>query len=141
MKKIIFFLFVLTSFPVFSQEVTTGTSASSSVPNDYELTDKQFSAWKRILNNWLGSDFQLIETENKVVLNCKHCDAFYMEVEIKVGANGKMEYYKMINGTKCGMTISKPLELRIMRNFFKFEFPPELRNVAFKTRLGEVLKC
>ena len=108
---------------------------------DFELTDKQYATWKSIKNNWIVSDFEKIEAENKIKLNCKNCESFYVDVIIKINANGKMEYYKLINGKKCGIDISKQLELRVMRNFFKFEFPAELRNVTFQTRLGNALKC
>ena len=64
-----------------------------------------------------------------------------MEVIIKINADGKMEYYKLVNSKRCGIAITKQLELRIMRRFFKFEYPFELRNTTFKTRLGNVLKC
>jgi hypothetical protein len=140
-RTFFFFALLFISVGIHAQEITPENSQNSSAPNDYELSDVQFSAWKRILNNWIGSDYQSIQSENKISMNCKSCASFYMEVEIKIGANGKLEYYKMIDGRKCGMSITKPLELRIMRNFFKFEFPPELRNITFKTRLGEVLKC
>jgi hypothetical protein len=142
MKRTLFsFILAFAFFSSHAQEIVTEKYTAPATPYDYELTDKQFSAWKRILNSWIGSDYQVIQAENKVTLNCKGCNAFYMEVEIKVGANGKLESYKMIDGRKCGMIITKQLELRIMRNFFKFEFPPELRNVSFKTKLGESLKC
>src|SRR3954471_5943652 len=123
MKRFLFFVMMITFAASHAQEVTMLTSTGSSTPNDYELTDKQYSAWKRILNGWIGSDYQMIQAENKVTLSCKSCNAFYMEVEMKINANGKLEYYKMTDGKKCGMAISKQLELRIMRNFFKFEFP------------------
>ncbi|MCX6296262.1 MAG: hypothetical protein NTX97_09375 [Bacteroidetes bacterium] len=66
------------------------TSIKSVVLNDYELSDKQFSAWKIIQNNWLGSDYEVIKMENKINLNCKNCDAFYLDLIIKINANGKL---------------------------------------------------
>src|SRR4051812_24103700 len=127
MKKIICMLFFLASISLKAQEVKPESTSSSSVPYDYELSDKQFSSWKKILNNWIGSDYQSFLAENKITMNCKNCGAVYIEVEIKIGMNGKMEFYKFIDGKKCGMSITKAVELRMMRNFFKFEFPPELR--------------
>ncbi|HEY0030267.1 MAG TPA: hypothetical protein VGC65_05875 [Bacteroidia bacterium] len=143
MKHLFFLLTLLVVFcsKLSAQEIPPEHIAVSKVPNDYELTDKQYSAWKSIKNNWMASDYELIESENKIKLNCKSCESFYIEVELKVNASGKLEYYKLISGKRCGMPITKQLELRMMRNFFKFEYPSELRNVSFKTRLGNVLKC
>ena len=143
MKKyfcILILLFVFSN-KNFAQEVAVETPADPTVLNDYELTKKQYAAWKSIQNNWIVSDYEVIEAENKIKLNCKTCSSFYVEVIIKINASGKFEYYKLLNSKKCGITIDKKLELRIMRNFFKFEYPSELRNVTFKTRLGTVLKC
>src|ERR1043166_6250548 len=100
--------FFLNFFFVRAQEVSMQTTSGSTVPNDYELTDIQYSSWKKILNNWIGSDFQNIEAENKVALNGKSCSSFYREIKIKIGANGKLKYYKMIEGKKCRMAITKP---------------------------------
>ena len=44
------------------------------VLNDYELTDKQYAAWKQIKNNWIVSDYEAIQAENKVKLTCKSCE-------------------------------------------------------------------
>lgn len=124
-----------------AQEVLVDKEIDLNVLNDYELTDKQYSAWKSIKNNWLANDYELIKSENKIKLNCSNCSAFYVEVIIKINQSGKMEYYKLVNGKRCGVELTKQLELRMMRKFFKFEYPFELRNVTFKTRLGDVLKC
>ena len=109
--------------------------------NDYELTDKQYAAWKSIKNNWMVSDYEVIESENKIKMNCKNCESFYINVIIKINESGKLQYYKFIDGKNCNIAITKKLELRFMRNFFKFEYPPELRNTIFKTTLGNSLKC
>ncbi len=122
-----------------AQEISIGIEEK--VLNDYELGDKAFSSWKSIQNNWLVTDYEAIQMENKIKLNCKSCSAFYIEVEIKINANGKLEYYKLISGKRCGVGITKELEARMMRKFYKFEYPFDLRNTTFKTRLGTALKC
>lgn len=142
MKKY-FCIFILSIVFVnlnFGQEVVEKT-IDPTVLNDYELTSKQYAAWKSIQNNWLVSDYEVIQMENKIKLNCKSCEAFYVEVIIKIDENGKLGYYKLVDSKKCGVAVTKQLELRIMRKFFKFEYPYELRNTIFKTRLGNVLKC
>lgn len=143
MKNIfsVFILIFIFSNEIISQEVPLETVAESDVLSDYQLSDKQYSAWKSIKNNWLASEYELIKSENKIKLNCSNCNAFYVEVIIKINESGKMEYYKLLNGKRCGVGLTKELELRVMRKFFKFEYPFELRNVTFKTRLGDALKC
>lgn len=111
------------------------------VLNDYELSDKQFTDWNAIKNNWYATDFEKIKVEQKVALNCKSCSAFMMEVVLTINQNGKLESYKMVNGKKCGIPINKELEVRMMRNFFKFEFPGSLRGITFQTKIGDALKC
>lgn len=137
---VLILLFVFSNTSI-AQEVPVDKEIDLSVLNDYELTDKQYSAWKSIKNNWLANDYELIKSENKIKLNCSNCSAFYVEVVIKINESGKMEYYKLVNGKRCGVGLTKQLELRVMSKFFKFEYPFELRNTTFKTRLGDVLKC
>ncbi|MBL7884332.1 MAG: hypothetical protein JNL69_09700 [Bacteroidia bacterium] len=143
MKKIIFVLFFSLSLITISiaQEVVSEVKLIDSTPEDFELSDAQYTAWKKISNNWLSDDFEKIKFEHKIELNCQTCSSVYLDVIIKINANGKLEYYKLIKGKKCGMELTKPLELRMMRSFFKYEYPPELRNVIFKTHLGTTLKC
>ncbi|MCK6648583.1 MAG: hypothetical protein L6Q66_02900, partial [Bacteroidia bacterium] len=70
------FLFLLfIAFQGFAQEPDY-----SSVPDDFKLTDKQYSAWKSIYNQWLVNDYETIQFENKIKMNCKSCTAFYMDV-------------------------------------------------------------
>lgn len=135
---LVFFIF---SWNMAAQEVPLETPLEQNVLNDYELTDKQYSAWKSIKNNWMATEYEVIQAENKIQLNCKNCQAFYVEVVIKINASGKLEYYKLLNGKRCSVGLTKELELRVMRKFFKFEYPFELRNTTFKTRLGNALKC
>ncbi len=137
----IFIFYIVLANKNFAQEVVVETSVELAILNDYELSAKQSAIWNSIKNNWLVSDYQVIESENMIELNCTNCESFYVEVIIKINADGKLEYYKLLKSEKCGMVLDKKLELRIMRNFFKFEYLSELRNVMFKTRLGNVLKC
>ncbi|MBL0330387.1 MAG: hypothetical protein IPP64_13425 [Bacteroidetes bacterium] len=142
MRNYLYIILVVITFNNLSaQEVPLETQLEQSVLNDYELTDKQYSAWKSIKNNWMATEYEAIQAENKIKLNCKNCQTFYVEVVIKINANGKLEYYKLLNGKRCSVGLTKELELRVMRKFFKFEYPFELRNTTFKTRLGNALKC
>lgn len=143
MKNYFYFLvlFVIFSNKSLAQEVVAEKQSDVTVLNDYELTDKQYAAWKSIQNNWLVGDYETIQAENKIKLNCKSCEAFYIEVIVKISKDGKLEYYKLVNSKRCGVAVTKDVELRIMRRFFKFEYPFELRGTTFKTRLGNVLKC
>jgi Pyruvate/2-oxoacid:ferredoxin oxidoreductase delta subunit len=134
-------LFLIFASKTAGQEVTIDKQSDATVLNDYELTDKQYAAWKSIQNNWLVGDYEAVLAENKIKLNCKSCNAFYLEVIIKINKEGKLEYYKLVNSKRCGVAVTKDVELRIMRRFFKFEYPYELRNTTFKTRLGNALKC
>lgn len=143
MRFFVCFLFLIFSLSKngFGQEVAIDAKVDEPVVNDFELSDKQFSSWRSIQNNWMANDYEAIQAEYNVKLNCKNCNSFYLEVILKVDANGKLEYYKLLDGKKCGQSITKQIELRMMRNFFKFNFPPELRSTRFKTRLGNSLKC
>ena len=142
MRNYLYIILVVITFNNLSaQEVPLETQLEQNILNDYELTDKQYSAWKSIKNNWMATEYEAIQSENKIKLNCKNCQTFYVEVVIKINANGKLEYYKLLNGKRCSVGLTKELELRVMRKFFKFEYPFELRNTTFKTRLGNALKC
>jgi len=136
MKKSILLLFIaVLQFAFVSKKQET------KVLNDYELSDKQYAAWQSIKNNWEATEFEKIKAEQKVVLSCKSCNAFYADFIFTINASGKLESYKLLAGKKCGQSISKELEVRIVRMFLKFEFPGALRNITFQTRLGNALKC
>ncbi|MCW3085969.1 MAG: hypothetical protein JWP12_3335 [Bacteroidetes bacterium] len=124
-----------------AQEIVKDTVGTSSVKNDYELPDNQFSDWKSVEKIWYANEYDKIKAENKITLACKTCNSFYMDVIIKVNGNGKMEYYKLTGSNNCGRGFNKAQEIRMMRMFFKFEYPSSLRNTTFKTRLGTALKC
>lgn len=142
MKKVfLMFTFFLVASIMFAQDVIAEKQAAESAPEDFELSDVQYAAWKKISNFWLADDFEKIKFENKIDISCKSCAGVYMDVIIKINASGKLEYYKLVKGKKCGMELNKQFELRMMRSFIKYEYPPELRNVTFKTRLGTILKC
>lgn len=144
MSRYFFTLMIVISFfgKIQAQEtVSDNAILAKTTLYDFELNEKQFAAWKSIKNNWLVGDYEKIKSENKIKITCKDCESFYLNVIIKINESGKMEFYKVIKGKRCSIDISKELELRMMRNFFKFEFPPELRNVTFQTTLGSVLKC
>lgn len=140
MKKGIWILFLIVA-GIQGGLAQTTTENGEKVLNDSELSDKQFAAWQTMKNNWLAGDYEVIREENKIKLNCKNCDSFYLEIILHVNENGKLGYCKAVKGSRCGLPLTKDMEQRIMRNFYKFEFPHELRNTTFKTRLGEVLKC
>jgi len=123
-----------------AQEPVAGKSELDAVPNDYELSAKQYADWKNVQNVWSG-DFDKIKFEYKVNMSCKTCNAFYIDVLIKVNASGKMEYYKLIDGKKCGRALNKTEEMRMMKFFNKCDIPASLWNTTFKTRLGSTLKC
>jgi hypothetical protein len=142
MKKVfLMFTFLLVASIMFAQDVIAEKQAAESAPEDFELSDVQYAAWKKISNFWLADDFEKIKFENKIDVNCKSCTGVYMDVIIKINSSGKLEYYKLVKGKKCGMEPNKQFELRMMRSFIKYEYPPELRNITFKTRLGTILKC
>jgi hypothetical protein len=142
MKKVfLVFASLVISSLIFAQEIVAEKQAAETAPEDFELSDVQYASWKKISNFWLADDFEKVKFENKIDVNCKSCSSVYMDVIIKINASGKLEYYKLVKGKKCGLEITKPFEMRMMRSFIKYEYPPELRNVTFKTRLGVVLKC
>lgn len=134
MLKNVFLLFVFFSIASFQ-------NGESKILNDYELSDKQFSDWNAIKNNWYATDFEKIKVEQKVAMSCKSCSSFMMDVILTINQNGKLESYKMVSGKKCGVPFNKELEVRMMRNFFKFEFPGSLRGLTFQTKIGDALKC
>jgi len=117
------------------------TSGTANVPEDYQLSDKQLADWKSIQNAWYATEYDRVKYDMKITTGCKTCNAFYMDVIIKINGAGKMESYKVLNGKACGRAMNKAEELRMMKMFFKFEFAGSLRNTTFKTRLGTILKC
>ena len=146
MKTIFSILFFLIYSTVFSQEIMDQKLLPDSVIHEYQLNEKQAAAWNKIKSSWVENDYKAILKENKIKLGCggisnNECESIYVDVVLKINEKRKLEYYKLINGKKCGEPISKPLEIQLMKMFFKKEFPQELRNIKFETRLGSVLKC
>lgn len=142
LKKISFLMILLCLVKAgMAQEVAADKNDLGNVPNDYELSAAQFADWKNVQKVWNNGDYEKIKFEYKINLDCKSCNAFYMDVLIKINASGKMEYYKFIGGKNCGRALTKAEELRMIKFFFKCDYPSSLRNTTFKTRLGTALKC
>jgi hypothetical protein len=142
LKKIALLILVLCLMKTGKAQGTTAEKDQlSAVPNDYELSANQYADWKNVMNVWNAGEYEKIKFEYKVNMSCKTCNAFYIDVLIKVNASGKMEYYKFIDGKKCGRALTKAEELRMMKFFFKCDIPASLWNTTFKTRLGSTLKC
>jgi len=139
------FLFAF-SIILSAQEVVEEKINGDTIVFDYQLTELKYTAWLKIKQNWTRKDFQEVIKENKIKMGCggisnNECESLYVDVILKINEKGKLEYYKLLNGKKCGESITKPFEIRMMRNFFKIEFPEELRNLKLQTRLGSALKC
>ena len=72
MKKVfVVFAFIFVSSVIVAQDVVAEKQAAESAPEDFELTDKQYAAWKKISNFWLADDFEKIKFENKIDISCK----------------------------------------------------------------------
>ena len=70
MRNYLYIILVVITFNNLSaQEVPLETQLEQSVLNDYELTDKQYSAWKSIKNNWMATEYEAIQAENKIKLS------------------------------------------------------------------------
>ena len=73
----------------FGQEISVQNSTKT-IFNDYELSEKQYAAWKSIQNNWLVNDYEVVQIENKIKLNCKDCESFYIDPILTVNPKGKL---------------------------------------------------
>ena len=143
MTRKIFVLLFVAAFAgkALAQVAPADTAGTANVKSIEQLSDAQLADWKSVEKIWYNNEYDKIKDENKVTLNCKTCQGFYADVVFKVNASGKLEYYKLISGNNCGRPFTKAQEVRMMRMFFKFEYPMSLRNTAFKARLGTKLKC
>jgi len=142
MKNLSTLFFLLIIFTkTYAQKAPSDTTGTSNVKGIEQLSDQQQADWKSVQNVFYNTDYDKVKDDNKVTLNCKTCNGFYADVVFKINTNGKLEYYKLISSSACGRPFTKTQENRIMRMFFKFEYPSSLRNTTFKVRLGTKLKC
>jgi hypothetical protein len=137
--KLLFFSFMFV-FSSYAQEVMYEDDKNIAAPKIFELKDVQYKAWKKIEEEW-QKEYHKILKEQKLKLNCDGCSSVFLDAVISVDATGKMIYYKLINSHKCAEIFSKGLEIRFMKWFFNYKFPPELYNQKFEVRLGNSLKC
>ncbi|MBA3681891.1 MAG: hypothetical protein H0W73_12125 [Bacteroidetes bacterium] len=72
MKKhsIIFALLVL-SFASMAQ-------VKDSIPKSYELKEPQYSAMRKIEQEWFSKEYGKILKENKLKMNCNSCESIFM---------------------------------------------------------------
>lgn len=124
-----------------AQEAVADTAGMAKAKSIEQLSDNQFSDWKNVEKIWYNNEYDKIRAENNITLSCKSCKAFYADVIFKVNASGKLEYYKLTGSNSCGRSFTKAQEVRMMRMFYKFEYPSSLRNTTFKVRLGTAMKC
>lgn len=142
MKKLFALLLLFTLVTKgFAQKAPSDTTGTSNVKSIDQLSDQQLADWKSVQNVFYNTDYDKVKDENKISLNCKSCNAFYADVVFKINKNGKLEYYKLISSSACGRPFTQAQESRIMKMFYKFEYPASLRNTTFKVRLGSALKC
>ena len=58
-----------------------------------------------------------MQIENKIKLNCKDCESFYIDAIPGAKPEWKLEYYKLTVSKRCCFALTKKLELRIMSAF------------------------
>ncbi len=135
----LFLFFIL--FNLCAQEVVVPDTLSAGIPSEHELSPEAYESWKKLQQTWLKGTYQKVLKKNKINVTCKDCTSFYVEVILSIDRSGKLSYYKLLDGTKCGEPVTKGMELQLMKNFFNLSFPKELYDVKFRTRLGRSLRC
>jgi hypothetical protein len=137
MKQLsIFILLLFFSYAFKAQEV------NDSIPKSYELKDPQYSAFRKIEQEWFAKEYGKILKENKLKMNCNGCESVFMNTVFEIDSAGKLKNYKVVNSRKChGAVFSKKLEERFIKWFLSYPFPAELYNSKFEARLGTGLKC
>ncbi len=111
------------------------------IPKSYELKEPQYSAVRKIEQEWFSKEYHVILKENKLKMNCSGCESIYMNTVMVIDSAGKLKEYKVVKSRKCATTFSKKLEERFMKWFINLKFPQELYNTKFEIRLGTGLKC
>ncbi|MDQ3048611.1 MAG: hypothetical protein M3R27_13765 [Bacteroidota bacterium] len=140
-EKTIFTFFLFYTCGSFRTGFVAADTLPAGIMSEHELSPEAYDSWKTIQGEWLKGTYQDVLKKNKIKVNCKDCSSFYMEVIISIDKSGKMSYYKLLNGIKCGEPITKGIELQLMKFFFSQAFPPSLYDIKFRTRLGKSLKC
>lgn len=112
-----------------------------STPKSYELKEPQYSAMRKIEQEWFDKEYHVILKENKLKMNCSGCESIYMNTILEIDSVGKLKKYKVVSSRKCADKFSKKLEERFIKWFLTYPFPQELYNAKFEIRLGTGLKC
>jgi len=133
------FSFIILS--LFFSFVFNAQEAKDSIPKSYELKDPQYSAFRKIEQEWFAKEYHKILKENKLKMNCSGCESIFMNTIFEIDSLGKLKNYKVMNSRKCATTFSKKLEERFIKWFLNYLFPKELYNTKFEARLGTGLKC
>lgn len=132
---------LITILLLFFSSAFKAQEAKDSIPKSYELKEPQYSAWRKIYDEWMPKEYFKILKENKLKMNCSGCESVFMNTVFKIDSLGKLKNYRVISTKKCSGTFSKKLEERFIKWFLTYPFPNELYNITFEARLGTGLKC
>jgi len=107
----------------------------------YELTGSAWTDWKAIDADWMKNHYWTCLEKLNLKMSCAHCENIYVDVELHINAEGRLESYKILKENICENKITPELEESFLAYFKELTFPESLRNLIIEARLGTGLKC
>ncbi len=128
----------LTILTIFS---TSSSAQSDSIPWYYELKGDAYQQADSLLDLWMATAYQTILKKNKLKMSCKKCTSVYMDVIFLIEPDGTFIDYEVLQSRKCGEEFDGDLQGEFVFFFAQIKFPPALRELRFRYRLGTSLSC
>jgi hypothetical protein len=107
----------------------------------YELSGSAWAAWNAIDADWMKNHYWACLEKFSLKMSCARCENIYVDVELHINVEGKLESYKVLKENICENKITPELEQAFLEYFKKLIFPESLRNLIIEARLGTGLKC
>jgi len=107
----------------------------------WELDDNAYDDWQRIEDDWKVNVLNPTLEKYKIKVNCSDCPRVALRVIMKIGEDGKLVAYEIVNFNVCGDKVPKGLESDLMGYFTELTFDESLNGKVFEAYLGKILKC
>jgi len=107
----------------------------------YELTGSARTAWNAIDADWMKNHYWACLDEFNLKMSCGRCDNIFIDVELHIDTEGRLESYEILKENICANKITPELEQSFLAYFKELTFPESLRNLIIEARLGTGLKC
>lgn len=151
MKHLLFLILCLTLFSFLScktkkshddvQHSYSVATINEDAIKTWELKGDAYYEWQKIEEDWKINVLFPTLDKYKIDVNCSDCPRVTLKVILKIGLDGKLTSYQIIDLNVCGVDAPKGFESDLITYFIETSFDESLYGKVIEAYLGQVLKC